>query len=57
MACSDRNLSIEVTLAAVKKVISEEELRQAARGATAPNDLEITPSDFIISGIELEDHQ
>jgi len=49
--------SAEVTLASVKKAISEEEMKEAARGTNVPNDLEIMPSDFIISGIELEDQQ
>jgi hypothetical protein len=45
----------EVTLAGVKKLISEEEYKQAARGEVATNVLNVSASDFIVSGIDLED--
>jgi len=48
---------IEVTLAAVKKELSLEEHEKATRGEGDVNMLEITASDFIIAGIELEEQQ
>jgi hypothetical protein len=46
---------LEVTLESVKKVITQEEYEQAARGQMISNSLEVHASDFVTSGIELED--
>jgi hypothetical protein len=46
-----------VTLAAVKKKLSEEEHEKTVRGEGDLNLLEITVSDFIIAGIDLEEQQ
>jgi hypothetical protein len=48
---------VEVTQAAVKKKLSEEEHEKAARGEGDLNTLEITASDFVIAGIDLEEQQ
>jgi hypothetical protein len=48
---------IEVTLAGVKKKLSEEEHAKATRGEGDLSKLEVTASDFIIAGIQLEEQQ
>jgi hypothetical protein len=44
-------------MASVKKKLSEEEHERAAKGQGDLNMLEITASDFIIAGIDLEEQQ
>jgi hypothetical protein len=48
---------IEVTLASVKKKISEEEHEKTVRGEADFLGVEMTPSDFIIYGLGLEEQQ
>jgi hypothetical protein len=50
-------LITEVTLASVKKKISEEEHKKTAQGKADFIGLEMTPSDFIIAGLDLEEQQ
>jgi len=47
----------EVTLAAVKKKLSEEEHERAAQGDVDAPTLDLMPSDFVIAGIALEEQQ
>jgi hypothetical protein len=51
------SLGEEVTLAAVKKKISESEHEKLANGSGDVTSLGIMPSDFIIGGMNLEEEQ
>ena len=57
MNTSYSHTSTEVTLASVKKLIAEEEHMRAARGDVDVKALDLTSSDFIIMGLEIEDLQ
>jgi hypothetical protein len=46
-----------VTLASVKKLIAEEEHARAARGHVDVKALDLTSSDFVIAGLEIEELQ
>ena len=47
----------EVTLASVKKRLSEEEHDKAMRGTLEYHSSGVSASDFIVSGMELEEQQ
>ena len=47
----------EVTLAAIKKKMSESEREKAANGSGEVTSLGTTPSDFIVEGMDLEEQQ
>jgi hypothetical protein len=46
-----------VTLASVKKLIAEEEHERAARGDVNVKASDLTSSDFVIMGLEIEELQ
>ena len=47
----------EVTLASVKKQLSDEEHQKAAHGEIDFNNLKTTAGDFVIKGLDLEEQQ
>ena len=54
---SDGIISLEVTLAMVKKQISDEEMAQVTRGDREHTSGELSACDFIIGGINIQDQQ
>ena len=53
----DSHPSTEVTLASVKKLIPEEEHERAACGDVNVKASDLTSSDFVIMGLEIEELQ